>query len=192
MRVEEKESAAVTFPLIPVGLGAVVVCCLKGRWRQGSLAIAILVVVSALVGLRGDATAADVSLWTRAMMEGGFLAFVIAAVFFASQPALSGTWWDRRSAVDLAGTRLIEKEPILRRVRRAAVGFVLGTVPGFLFTLGVVVVDLIVGLSGDNAQIGFLGVGLAIYGAVAGTVVGFGWVSRSALKEDLKTNESVG
>ena len=114
-----------------IGLGAVVVCALKGHywWALGivvALSIAVVGVVSVAEGLEEDAVSGLLVLGVPLVIAAG-------AVWLSLQGPLPGSYWARLKTTDAAGTRLITKEPGLRRFGRSLIGALVGTLPAIAF-----------------------------------------------------------
>jgi hypothetical protein len=160
--------------LLLVAAAAAITCFLKGRPGKG------LVVLVVLIG--GTAAALAFSSAATDLILMPLVAGI--ALFLAWPPAQPASYWDRHGAVDSYGSRLIDAEPESRRWARAVAGAVIGLLPGVLFTAGVAVVDAVVGLTGDQAQIGFLGIPVAFFGMIGGALIGRHWVPRRAYEDD--------
>jgi hypothetical protein len=140
-----------------VGLCALVVCFLKGRWLRGFMLVA--------------GTAAVMLVAHRA----GIIVGATGALVLALSDPVSGSWWDRFHGVDQEGNRILSREPRSRRTRRAALGVLVGVVPG---TIG-----LSLALTMTPGDVAAIGVGLSsigaiVFGAVVGGIIGFNWVPR--------------
>lgn len=160
-------------PLL-VGLGAIVVCFLKGRPVRATVTLlvgAILVVGGVAFTDTARGPGLDII---------GVAAFAAAALWAALPPGEPGSPWVRAAAVDEHGRRRIDLEPRSRRRERAVTGALLGLAPAVVYVAVVMAVVEIFDLSGDTAQIGFLGIPFALLGLLAGAVVGFHWVPRGA------------
>ena len=142
-----------------VGFCAVVVCCLKGRWLEGFILVA------------GGAAV----MWMAYQV--GVIAVAAGSVVLALPDPKPGSWWDRFHAVDMKGIRLLKQQPRPRRFRRAAVGVLLGAVPG---AIGLSIADAVT--SGDDALlfVGLASIGAILLGALVGGIIGFNWVPRDA------------
>jgi hypothetical protein len=158
--------------LLVVGLGAIVVCVLKGRWVRGVAALTL----GLIVVIAGYVLSNVLSSFVPALI--GNMAFALLAVILASHPAEPGSTWHRSAAVDSSGRRRVDGEPTSGRVGRALVGALLGLLPAVVFLVVVFAVVEIFDLSGDTAQIAFLGPPFGVLGALAGAVIGFNWVPR--------------
>ncbi len=155
-----------------VGLGAVVVCCLKGRWVRGLVLLAVGIAVVATAIVLSDALASG-----GPYLLGG-VAFAGVGFALALPAAEPGSWWDRFSAVDAQGKRLITAQPRSQRMRRALLGIPLGLVPGAIsFATGAAVA----GDSEAMLSIGMMSIGLMLLGAVAAGIIGYNTVPRDAL-----------
>lgn len=154
-----------------VGLGAVVVCCLKGRWVRGLVLLAVGIAVMAAVIVVSDALASG-----GPYLLGG-VAFAAVGFALALPAAEPGSWWDRFSAVDARGKRLITAQPRSQRMRRGLLGIRLGLIPGAVsFGIGAAVA----GDSEAMLSIGVLSIGLMLLGAVARGIIGYNTVPRAA------------
>lgn len=143
-----------------IGVCAVLICCLKGRWVHGFVLAA---------------GAALVMMWNYQVGVG---LFAVTGLMLALPPPVAGSWWDRFRSVDSRGVRLRTREPRPQRILRGAIGACLGVIPGA------------VGLSmalGSNDDVMVYGVGLVSlaaipFGAIVGTLIGYHWVPRRALR----------
>ncbi len=108
-----------------VGLGAVVVCCLKGRWLRGLILLTVGIAVMATAIALAAAMNSDISGPVYLLAGLGTAGFGIVLALPVPEP---GSWWDRFSAVDAEGTRLITVQTRSQRIRRAILGAVLGLV----------------------------------------------------------------
>jgi hypothetical protein len=169
-----------------VGLGAIVVCFLKGRWAEGLAAAAIGAALVGVLIVRGDTSAGDISALTLAVINVGFPAFAIVAALLAWPSAKPDTYWDRRSAADADGILLLDKERPSRRVGRMVLGAFLGLVPALVFMFSVFLT-----LEGDSAQIGFLGLPVGLFGMLFGGWIGYNWLPRTAPAETEREPELV-
>ena len=104
-----------------IGLAAVVVCALKGRywWALGALA-------ALSIGVVGSVTVAEnmeEDVLGGLLVVGVPLIVAFGALWLATQPPVPGSYWSRLRATDEAGTRLIEKERGGTRFGRSRVCF---------------------------------------------------------------------
>lgn len=175
----ELDRVEVSMPLefsVLIGLGAVVVCALKGHywWALGivvALSIAVVGVVSVAEGLEEEAVSGLLVLGVPLVIAAG-------AVWLSLQGPLPGSYWARLKTTDAAGTRLITKEPGLRRFVRSLIGALVGTLPAIAFmALAILAAD-----TGDEAQLAFAGIPFVFIGFLVGGAIGFHWVPRSATR----------
>lgn len=160
-----------------VSLVAAVVCFLKGNLRAASAVVGSgLALVAAIVVL--EQGSGDIPPIASTLLMGGFIAWAVLAVVAASRPARAQSAWDRQSAVDPAGRRILDQEPKAARILRTLVGGVAGTLPAVIF------MALVVALAdtGDEAQLAFIGIPIALLGFLLGGWIGFNWVSRHKVR----------
>lgn len=160
-----------------IGLGAVIVCFLKGHRLYGTLTL-----VGGGVAVVGGTILSDqTGSFVPTLV--GLLLFTGAAMFGAFRSALSGSVWRRSATVELGSERGPAKQPTSRRLLRAGVGAILGTLPAVLFVLGVLTVGTVLGWSGDTMQIGFVAVPFLPLGLIIGAIIGYQWVPRKSAGE---------
>jgi hypothetical protein len=160
-----------------IGLGAVIVCFLKGYRLYGILTL--IGGAAAVVGgfNLSDRTGSPIPIYA------GILLFLGAATFGAFRPALSESWW-RRSATHKSGRqRDPGTETTSRRLLRAGIGAILGTLPGLLFIFGILIVGTIRDWSSDSLQSSFAGIPFVPLGFIVGAVIGYLWVPRKSARE---------
>jgi hypothetical protein len=160
--------------LVLVGIVAVVVTVLKGHpWPAiGVLAVGVGLIVA--IAVRGDATHGDVSTLTQTLMVVGFPVWSLLAVGVAVRPSTPTSPWARRNATDASGRPLMAAEPVPRRLGRALFGALVGLLPAAVF----MAVAIATADTGDEAQLGFVGIPFGFLGAVLGAVIGFNWPPR--------------
>lgn len=160
-----------------IGIGAVVVCFLKGHRLYGILTLV------------GGGAAAVGGMILSAQTESalpelvGLLLFLATAIFGAFRPAVSGSVWLRSAAVGSEHERGPGKQPTSRRLLRAGVGAILGTLPALLFMFGVVIAGTILGWSSDTLQVSFAGIPFVPLGFIVGAIIGFQWTPRKSAGE---------
>ncbi len=160
-----------------VGVAAVVITVLKGRVWAAAAVVAAAAGLVALVAVRGDVSAGDVSTTTLVLVTVGVPAWALAAVVVAARPATTDSQWMRRGMVDTSGRPLVASQPVGRRIRRSVLGAAVGAAPAVaLMTVVIAAAD-----TGDEAQLAFVGIPLGAFGIVVGALVGYHWVPRSAL-----------
>ena len=172
--------------LLVGGLGAIVVCMLKGRVWRGAVGLglgALAVVVGYVLSGRLDSAIPAILANTG---------FAVGAVLLAMPAAEPASPWARAGAVDAQGRRRIDAEPTPRRLWRALLGGVIGLLPAILFILVVVVIVEAFDLPGDAAQVAFLGPPFGLLGALAGAVIGFNWVPKTSKRTEAPVEESEG
>ena len=161
-----------------VALVSAVVCFLKGNLRaayavvgSGSALIAAIVVL--------EQGSDEVPAITSMLLTGGFVAWAVLAVVAASRPARPKSAWARRSAVDPAGRRILDQDPLAWRIVRSLFGAVAGTLPAIIF------MSLVMALAdtGDEAQVAFVGIPIALLGFLLGGWIGFNWVPRQKVED---------
>jgi len=158
---------------LPVSLVAAVVCFLKGNLRAAYAVVGSgLALIAAIVVLEQGSE--DVPAAISVLLTGGFMAWAVLAVVAASRPAQPRSAWDRQSAVDPAGRRILDQEPMARRIVRTLLGGIAGTLPAVIF------MALVIALAdtGDEAQLAFIGIPIAMLGLLLGSWIGFNWVPR--------------
>lgn len=158
--------------LLVSGVGAVV-CFLKGHSVRG------LVTLLLLVG--GVAFAVVVQSGYGLLL---LPVVAVAAVALGWGRAERGSYWDRHSAVDAEQPRPIDEERVSRRLGRALVGALLGLLPGVLFIAAVGLAVELFDLSGDTAQLAFLGIPITIFGMIGGALIGLQWVPKETRQAD--------
>ena len=157
-----------------VGLAAVVICALKGRywWALGifaALSIAIVSVVTIAEDIEEDVVSGLLVLGVPLVIAAG-------AVWLSLRPPVLGSYWARLKATDTTGTRLIDREPGMRRFGRSLIGALVGTFPAIVFmTLAILAAD-----TSDETQLAFAGIPFLFIGFIVGGAIGFHWVPRSA------------
>lgn len=162
--------------LVLVGLVALVVTVLKGHpWPAiGVLGAGVALIVA--IALRGDATHGDVSTVTQTLTVVGFPVWSLLAIAVAARPSTPGSPWARRNATDAAGRPMLAAEPVHRRLGRALFGGFIGLLPAVVFmTIAIAAAD-----TGDEAQLGFVGIPFGFLGLVLGAMIGFNWPPRDA------------
>jgi hypothetical protein len=156
-----------------IGLGAVVVCLLKGRywWALGVLAaltISVVVVVATAGEIEQDLVSVLLVMVVPLVVSAG-------AVWLAFRPPRPGSYWDRIRSIDASGESRISTESGLRRFGRSVIGAFVGTVPAVAFmTVAIVVAD-----TSDETQLAFAGIPFLFIGFIVGGAIGFYWVPRA-------------
>lgn len=163
--------------VIVIGVGATAMCFLKGYPGRGALSTLLAVVlVGAVVG-RALSTESEMGDTTTAVVFAvGAAIWAVAAVWLAWPKALPGSALARQDAVDAAGNLLRGLQPARRRIARLVLGGLLGLLPGVAFIAAITAT-----LEGDEAQLAFLGIPIALIGLVFGAGVGYRWVPRRLL-----------
>jgi hypothetical protein len=157
-----------------IGIGSIVVCFLKGHRLYGTLTL-----VGGGVAVVGGTILSDqTGSFIPALV--GLLMFTGAAIFGAFRPALSGSVWRRSATVESGSERGPAKQPTSRRVLRAGVGAILGTLPAVLFVFGILTVGTVLGWSSDTLQISFVAIPFLPLGIIVGAIIGYQWVPRKS------------
>lgn len=158
-----------------IGIGAIVACFLKGHRLYG-----VLTLVGGGVAVVGGTILSDqTGSFIPALV--GLLFFTGAATFGAFRPAVSGSVWRRSATVESGSERGPAKQPTSRRMLRAGVGAILGTLPAVLFVIGVLTVGTVLGWSGDTMQVSFVAIPFLPLGLIVGAIIGYQWVPRKSI-----------
>lgn len=168
-----------------IGLVATVFCFLKGRRRAGLAAIATGVLLLATIVALGDPGAGETPALNSFLWSLGMPLWAVVTLVLMWPAAEPGSYWDRRFAVDGEGNRLLAHEPLLARFRRSLVGGLVGVLPAVVFMVGAAS-----SLEGDDAQIGFIGIPLGLFGLLLGGWIGFNWVPRQAIANGIRMHQS--
>ena len=160
-----------------IGIGAIVVCFLKGYRLYATLTL-----VGGGVAVVGGTILSDqTGSFIPALV--GIVLLMGAAMFGAFRPALSGSVWRRSATVESGSEPGPAKQPTSRRMLRAGVGAILGTLPALLFVIGVLTVGTVLGWSGDTMQISFVAIPFLPLGLIVGAIIGYQWTPRKSAGE---------
>ena len=159
-----------------IGLVAIVVCVLKGRYWSALGIFAALSV--SVVGVVKIAEGVEEDLMSAIAIFGVPIVIAAVSVWLSLRPPEPDSYWARLRATDEAGRRLVDEEPGLRRFGRSVIGAVLGTLPAATF----MAIVILAADTSDETQLSFAGIPFLFIGFIVGGAIGFHWVPRSVAR----------
>ncbi|MEN8235583.1 MAG: hypothetical protein ABFR89_11765 [Actinomycetota bacterium] len=166
-----------------IGIGAIVICFLKGHRLYAVLTL----IGGGVVVVVGTVLSDQTQSFLPALA--GLVLFAGAAAYGAIRAARPGSAWDRSAAAESKPERRPSSQRTSRRLLHAGIGAILGMLPALLFMFGVVIAGTIFNWSGDTMQVGFVGLPFVPLGLIVGAVVGYQWVPRKSAEESVLAAE---
>ena len=171
-----------------IGLGASAVCFLKGRIRNGSIALALAALVLGPIMMIGldDPSEPTTEVATTLLSVVGLPLVALVSIALALPAAKEGSFAKRRVSVNADERRRLAAVPTQNRVGRALLGGAVGAIPALTFTALTLTT-----LGGFGAKIVSAGQRPALLGIIIGCWVGVNWVTKAEAGDSVRGKEPV-